>query len=113
MSVNSDYVFNVLLFCIENWKKIRYKNLKGGKSLLSRYDLMIKIFPKKYSSLIHKSQADECFFKYRPRIINMSSDYIEKNLIKRFFHKMKALITGITGMVGSHLLDYLHKKILI
>ena len=23
---------------------------------------------------------------------------------------MKALITGITGMVGSHLLDYLHKN---
>lgn len=81
MSVNFDYVFNVVLFCIENWKKIRYKNLNvGGKSLLSRYDLMIKIFPKKYSSLILKSQADECFFKYRPRIINMSSDYIEKKM---------------------------------
>ena len=75
MSVNFDYGL-MFAICIENWKKIRYKNLNGCKSLLSRYDLMIKIL--KYSSLIHKSQADECF-KYRPRIINMSSDYIEKN----------------------------------
>lgn len=82
-TIDIKYLFKIFVFIIENWSKVRYKIVNaGGNEMISRYDLFLNIFDKKFHNLIIPMNAPKDFLINRPNIINMDSSYIQNKIKK-------------------------------